>query len=83
MASGGGQMVREIPPGQLIVLRELPGNKQIAIEVDLTKAINDPRSRILVAPGDKLILRHKSIEEILNFGASTFFTFGIAELFRN
>ena len=78
----GGQM-REIPPGQLIVLRELPGNKQIAIEVDLTKAINDPRSRILVAPGDKLILRHKSIEEILNFGASTFFTFGIAELFRN
>ncbi|MDA7541565.1 polysaccharide biosynthesis/export family protein [bacterium] len=79
----GGQMVREIPPGQLIVLRELPGNKQIAIEVDLTKAINDPRSRILVAPGDKLILRHKSIEEILNFGASTFFTFGIRELFSN
>lgn len=79
----GGQQVREIPPGQLIVLRELPGNKQIAIEVDLTKAINDPRSRIIVAPGDKLILRHKSIEEILNFGASTFFTFGIRELFSN
>lgn len=80
---GIGQAVGLIPPSQLIVLRELPGNKQIAIEVDLTKAINDPRSRILVAPGDKLILRRKSIEEFLNFSSATFFTFGIRELFAN
>lgn len=80
---GAAQSIGNIPPGQLIVLRELPGNKQVAIEVDLTKALNDPRSRILVAPGDKLILRHKPVEEALNFGLGTFFTFGIRQLFRN
>ena len=84
---GGGignaaQFIGQIPPGQLIVLRELPGNRQIAIEVDLVKAINEPRSRILVAPGDKLILRHKPVEEILNFSLGTFFTFGIRQLFN-
>ena len=77
----GGQSAT-IEPGQLIVLRKLPGNQQIAIEVDVTKAINDPRSRILVKAGDTLILRHKPAEEILNFGMGTFFTFGISELFR-
>ena len=83
MGGGLGQSLGQVPPGQLIILRELPGNRQIAIEVDLVKAINDPRSRILVAAGDKLILRHKPIEEVLNFGLGTFFTFGVRELFRN
>ena len=72
-----------LPPGQLIVLRKLPGNRQIAIEVDLNKAVNDPRTRILVKSGDTLILRHKPSEEIVNFGINTFFTFGVRELFRN
>lgn len=79
---GAAQSIGNIPPGQLIILRELPGNQQVAIEVDLTKAINDPKSRILIAPGDKLILRHKTIEEVLNFGLGTFFTFGIRQLFN-
>lgn len=88
MNGGGGfngvaQSIGNIPPGQLIVLRELPGNRQVAIEVDLTKAINNPKSRILVAPGDKLILRHKPLEEVMNFGLGTFFTYGIRQLFRN
>lgn len=80
--NGIAQSVGNIPPGQLIVLRELPGNRQVAIEVDLTEAINDPKSRILVAPGDKLILRHKPLEEVMNFGLGTFFTFGIRQLFN-
>jgi len=71
------------PPSDLIVLRKLPCNQQIAIQVDLTKAINDPSTRILVQPGDTLILRYKPAEEALNFGLGTFFTFGIRELFRN
>ncbi len=71
-----------VPPTQLIVLRQLPNQQQIAIEVDLTEAINSPRSRILVAPRDTLILRYKPEEELINFAAGTFFTFGIRELFR-
>ncbi len=71
-----------VPPTQLIVLRRLPNNQQIAIEVDLNVALNDPASRLLVAPGDTLILRHTPREEVINFALGTFFTFGIRELFR-
>jgi len=78
-ARGGGPV---IPPGMLYVLRQTRCNGQVAIEVDLTKAINDPRQRPLVQPGDILILQYKCEEDLLNFGAGTFFTFGIAEILR-
>ena len=71
-----------IPPGRLFVLRQTPCDGQIAIEVDLTKAINNPRSRPLIQPGDILVLQHKPEEELLNFGIATFFTFGIRQLFQ-
>lgn len=77
--SGG---VGSVPPSQLIIMRPLPGNRQIAIEVDLTRAINDPRERLLIKAGDTLILRHKPREELLNFSIGAFFTYGIRELFR-
>ncbi|MEC7719014.1 MAG: sugar ABC transporter substrate-binding protein, partial [Planctomycetota bacterium] len=54
---------------------------QIAIEVDLFRAINDPSYRILVQPGDTLILRYRPVDEAINFGLGTFFTYGISELF--
>ena len=82
---GGGMGNRfgiqtQVPPGLLYILRKTPCNGQVAIEVDLAKAINDPRSRPLVQPGDTLILHYKCEEELLNFGIATFFTFGISEL---
>jgi hypothetical protein len=82
---GGGllALAGSVPPSQLIVLRKLPGNQQLAIEVDLNLAINDPQTRLLVAPGDTLILRFKPEEELINFALGTFFTFGIRELFRS
>jgi hypothetical protein len=79
----GGINVGQVPPGMLYILRKTPCNGQIAIEVDLAKAINDPRSRPLVQPGDTLILQHKCEEELLNFGLGTFFTFGIQQLLQN
>ena len=78
-----GAAVATVPPGRIYILRETDCNGQIAIEVDLTKAINDPRSRPLIQAGDTLILQYKPEEELLNFGLGTFFTFGIQELFRN
>lgn len=77
-----GSLGMTVPPGRLYVLRKTPCNGQVAIEVDLTAAINDPRSRPLVQPGDTLILQYKCEEELLNFGIATFFTYGISELFR-
>ncbi|MEO1525440.1 MAG: polysaccharide biosynthesis/export family protein [Planctomycetota bacterium] len=78
-----GNSVATVPPGRIYILRQTDCNGQIAIEVDLTKAINDPRSRPLIQAGDTLILQYKPEEELLNFGLGTFFTFGIQELLRN
>ena len=84
-AQGGGGIggIRPVPPGMLYILRKTACNGQVAIEVDLAKAINDPRQRPLVQAGDILILQFKCEEDLLNFGSTTFFTFGIAELFNN
>jgi protein involved in polysaccharide export with SLBB domain len=86
---GGGGMggfgigsIGGVPPGVLYVLRKTPCNGQITIEVDLAKANLDPRERILVQPGDTLVLRYKPCEEVLNFGLGSFFTFGIQALLQ-
>ncbi len=84
--SGGGGLgvpTSTVPPTQLIVLRRLPGDRQIAIRVDMTVAINDPKARLLVKPGDTLILRYKPQEELVNFAIGTFFTYGVRQLFSN
>ena len=76
---GAGQ---NLPPTELIILRNIAGDNQIAIRVDLNNTINDRRTRILVKAGDTLILRFKPQEEIINFVTNVFFTFGIQNLFR-
>ena len=80
---GFGGTVTAVPPGRLYILRKTPCNGQVAIEIDLTAAINDPRQRPLIQAGDTLILQYKCEEELINFGLQTFFTFGIRELFNN
>jgi len=83
--SSGGSLVGNtqlIPPGNLFILRKTPCNGQIAIQVDLTKAVNNPSLRPIVQPGDTLILQYKPCEEAINFGIGAFFTFGIRELFN-
>ncbi|TWU27229.1 Polysaccharide biosynthesis/export protein [Novipirellula galeiformis] len=80
---GGVSSIGGVPPGLVYILRKTPGNGQVAIEVDLAKALNDPRQRPLIQAGDTIILQYKCEEELLNFGLGTFFTFGVRELFRN
>jgi protein involved in polysaccharide export with SLBB domain len=71
-----------VPPGQVYILRQTKCNGQVAIEVNLANAINDPRQRPLIQPGDIIILRYSCEEEAVNFALGTFFTFGLAELLR-
>lgn len=78
MGGLGGQL--GVPPGRLYILRKTPCKGQMAIEVDLAKAINDPRQRPIIQPGDTLILQYRPCEEALNFGLGTFFTFGVSQL---
>jgi len=80
---GIGSLIGQVPPGMLYVLRKTPCNGQVTIAVDLARANNDPRERILVQPGDILILRYKPGEEILNFGLGAFFTYGIQYALTN
>ena len=82
VGGGGFGIDTSVPPGLLYILRKTPCNGQVAIEVDLAQAINNPKARPLIQPGDTLILQYKCEEEIINFGIATFFTFGISELFN-
>ena len=77
-----GGTVQQATPSELILLRRIPGDRQIAIRIDLSEAVNDPRQRLLVKAGDTLLLRFKPQEEIINFASATFFTFGLGSLFR-
>ncbi len=77
-----GMLAGTVPPGRVYILRKTKCNGQVAIEVDLTTAINDPRQRPLIQAGDVIILQYKCEEELLNFSLGTFFTFGLAELIR-
>ena len=69
-------------PTQLFVIRKLPCGQEFNIAIDLKRAMDDPRQRIMVQPGDTLILRYKPHEELVNFGLISFFTYGIRELVR-
>lgn len=70
------------PPTQLYIVRHTSCNGQITIAVDANRAISDQQERLLIQPGDTLILRYKCKEELTNFGLVSFFTFGIAEILR-
>ncbi len=84
-AGGGmgaiGGMV-DIAPTQLFVIRRAPCGQQFTISVDLARALDDPRERILVQPGDILVLRYKPAEDATRFSLFTFFTYGIQQLLQ-
>ncbi len=81
---GGGLSLasQNVPPTELIVLRKIPGDRQLAIRINLNDTINDPRQRILVKAGDTLLLRYNPQEEVINFASSVFYTYGIRQLFN-
>ncbi|WP_246105995.1 polysaccharide biosynthesis/export family protein [Rosistilla ulvae] len=70
-------------PTQLYVMRRTPGGGEFNIAVDLKRALNDQSERLMIQPGDTLILRYTPCEEAVNFSLVTFFTYGIRELFSN
>lgn len=79
---GGMASLSGVFPTRLYIMRKRSNGTQYTIEVDLKEAVENESERLLVAPGDKLMLRYKPREELVNFGSFAFFTFGIRELFR-
>lgn len=70
--SGGGSAGGSfgIPASRAIILRKLPGNRQISIKVDLCKALNDPAQRVLIQPEDTIIVQYTFVEELGNAALS-------------
>lgn len=62
IARGGGPL----PPTNAIIVRKLCDGGQIPIQVDLKRALADPRQRVLLQPEDVLIVRYKPHEEVVN-----------------
>jgi hypothetical protein len=59
-------------PSLLVVLRETPGGGQIPIRVDLNRALRDPRERILVQPGDVLVLQETPGQALVRYFTQNF-----------
>ena len=54
------------------MIRRTPGGGQVPISVDLNLALRDPRERILVQPGDILILQETKGEALARYLSDVF-----------
>jgi protein involved in polysaccharide export with SLBB domain len=48
-----------IPPTRATIVRKLPNGQQILIRADLAKALHDPRERVIIQPGDFVMMNYK------------------------
>ena len=64
-------------PSLLTVVRRTPRGGQVTIAVDLNRALRDPRERILVQPGDLLILQEQPGEALARYVTQTFLNFNL------
>ncbi len=67
-ALGGGYRAAVgsiFPPTRALVVRTVNG-RQTVIQVDLKRAVLDPRERILIVPNDFILLEYKPHELVLN-----------------
>ncbi len=56
-----------VSASQVIILRQLPDGTQLPIKVNLYKAMRDPAERVLIQPGDYIILQYTPVEAIAAF----------------
>ncbi len=66
---GGNQYCQ---PSEAIIVRELPCGNSISMKVDLNRALEDPAERILIQPGDVIMVRYTLCEEVGNVFLNVF-----------
>jgi protein involved in polysaccharide export with SLBB domain len=59
-------------PSLVTVLRRLSNGQQLPIRVDLNKAFRDPRERILIMPGDIIVMQERPGEALVRYLTQTF-----------
>ena len=55
-----------VPPTRAVIVRKLPSGEQVKILVDLRTAMNNPRERVNVMPGDFILLKYRPSEIAAN-----------------
>jgi hypothetical protein len=63
-----------IPPSRAVIVRKLANGQQIMIRVDLNRARFDPTERVIIQPGD-IVMMHYKPGEIASNVALNFFQF--------
>jgi protein involved in polysaccharide export with SLBB domain len=53
-------------PTRAIIVRQLPNGEQLKVRVDLNRAVVDSRDRIIIQPGDLVMLQYKPGEFLSN-----------------
>jgi hypothetical protein len=66
--SGPGNVV---PPSRVLIVRTLPTGGQVKIDVDIKKALDNPRERVLIQPNDLVLLKYKPGELVTNIALNT------------
>ncbi len=56
-----------ISASSVVVLRRLENGTQLPIKVDLYRAMREPKERIIIVPGDYVILQYKPLEAMAAF----------------
>ena len=56
-----------ISASQVIILRQLPNGSQVPIKVDLYDAVRHPEERIMIQPGDYIVLQYTPVEAVAAF----------------
>ena len=64
-------------PSLLSVIRRAPDGREVVIAVDLRQATRDARERLVVRPGDVLILQETPGEALSRYLTQTFFNFNL------
>jgi hypothetical protein len=78
--SGPGNI---IPPSDAVVVRRRGETQQFKIRVDLRKAMNDPTERLIIAPGDLIMLNYRPKELAGNVLLNLFdFNFALTKTFN-
>ena len=65
LQSGAG-VGRILPPTRAVILRKVANGQQVAIRVDLERAVRDVKQRIVIQPNDFIMLYYKPGETFLN-----------------
>lgn len=70
-------------PSLVTVIRRLPHQGQVTIRVNLNKALQEPRERILIKPNDLIILQNTIGEALAQYFTSTFFHYNFTGIFHS